>query len=544
MTENTQTLEKSKNIVLTLGSILDAMKSGEILFNHPLQRESEQWTPIMKSNFISDILQGNPIPALIFAEQVINGNARIWDLDGKQRCTNALKFMNDEFKISKKVRRWDIEYGVIIRDENGNMILDEYGFSQEERRVFDIRGKKFSQLPLELQKKFKKYNFDITQYINCSSEDIAYHIARYNEGKPMNVSQKGFIELGEYFAIKVKNIVAMPFFTETGHYTTKEATNGTLNRVVVESLMAINFMNNWSKDLKSMSNYLAENATDDMFTNLTEIIDSLTDVIDEDSEHVFNSKDSFLWFATYAKFSELCEDNEKFASFIKEFTNTLHGTEIDGVSYDDICVDKETGKTRSTKDKNIVIAKIEKLTQLLKLYLGVQVEDKDSNDYKDNVDSNIIEDNCEDVAEYTDYPIVDDENGNHYINTSFTQNATYQEVEEQPNNDLSVNEYLLNFVQDVLGEDVDSEDVELYESMVEDCVESNLPIYQTCKSALIALVGYACQLDLDKKFESWIDTIKYCNSSRYFSENQNISYAYLKKDFDIYCGNSSILASA
>ncbi|MCQ4991631.1 hypothetical protein NE599_22050, partial [[Clostridium] symbiosum] len=69
-----------------------------------------------------------------------------------------------------------------------------------EKQEFDIRGKKYSELPEELQDRFKEYNFEIVQYLNCSSEDIAYHIARYNEGKLMTVSQKGLTRLGEKFA--------------------------------------------------------------------------------------------------------------------------------------------------------------------------------------------------------------------------------------------------------------------------------------------------------------------------------------------------------
>ena len=83
-----------------------------IRFDHPLQRESGQWSPAMKGNLISDMLQGNPIPSLVFAEQVLNGLAIIWDLDGKQRCTNIHSFINDGYKISRNIRRWDIHYQV------------------------------------------------------------------------------------------------------------------------------------------------------------------------------------------------------------------------------------------------------------------------------------------------------------------------------------------------------------------------------------------------------------------------------------------------
>ena len=56
-------------------------------FDHPLQRESEQWSPSMKGNLISDILQGNPLPSLVFAEQVVN-SISIWMASrGAPMCT-------------------------------------------------------------------------------------------------------------------------------------------------------------------------------------------------------------------------------------------------------------------------------------------------------------------------------------------------------------------------------------------------------------------------------------------------------------------------
>ena len=165
---------------------------------------------------MSDILQGNPIPALVFAEQVINGISITWNLDGKQRSTNVKEFTEDKFRISKSVRRSLIKYQAIIKDENGEIIPDDNGFPQAEWREFDITNKKFSQLPVELQEKFMDYCFDVTLYMNCSDEDIAYHIERYNDGKQMASSQKGIIKLGEDYARMIKGISAMPFFKENG----------------------------------------------------------------------------------------------------------------------------------------------------------------------------------------------------------------------------------------------------------------------------------------------------------------------------------------
>ncbi|MBQ8592089.1 MAG: hypothetical protein IJ485_05025 [Lachnospiraceae bacterium] len=155
-----------------------------------------------------------------------------------------------------------IPYQATIRDENGKPILDSQGFPKSERRECDIRGKRFSELPEELQDKFNEYNFEIVQYLNCSTEDIAYHIARYNEGKPMTASQKGITRLGEEFATMVKEICNMPFFRELGGYKVSESNNGTMNRVVVESVMASNYLDDWKKKQEAFRNSLRDKEVD------------------------------------------------------------------------------------------------------------------------------------------------------------------------------------------------------------------------------------------------------------------------------------------
>lgn len=362
----TQTLEKSKPDKLSIASIIKKIDNCTIRFDHPLQRSSDQWNPTMRGNMISDILQNNPLPALVFAEQVINELAVIWDLDGKQRCTNAYSFKNDGYKISKNIRRWNISYQARVK-ENGCYKMDENGFPLIEKRVFDIRGKKFSQLPEELKDRFLEYNFEIVQYLNCSSEDIAYHIERYNDGRPMNASQKGITRLGEESAYMVKEISKMPFFKDLGGYRVSDENNGTIGRVIVESIMTTYFLDNWKKRQEDMCKYIRENATSTHFSGFMNMVDRLTEAGTEEVFNMFDSKDSFLYFGLFARFIESGLDDDRFISFMSALGKTLHKKEINGISYDSL-----NGK--STKDKYVVIAKINHLTELMTEYLNNGVD--------------------------------------------------------------------------------------------------------------------------------------------------------------------------
>lgn len=352
------TFETNKKEQYSVASIVKKMDDNTILFNHPAQRESDQWSPKMKSNLISDILQGNPIPALILAEQIIGGMNFIWNLDGKQRCSNVYSYIHDGYKISKAVRRNVIKYQSIIRDENGKPVLND-GLPTFEWKEFDIVNKKFSQLPAELQDKINEYCFDATLYLNCSSDDITYHIARYNDGKPMNQSQKGIIRLGEDYASMVKSISKMPFFTDCGTFTYKEDRNGTINRVVAESVMATNFIDDWKKNQEDMCEYICDNATPEMFDDLEDTIDRLTDIVEENHDELFNSKDAFVWFTVFSRFKKSGIDDDKFADFLTACVEKLHEKKVNGITFDDL------KGNRSTKDKSVIIKKINHIESLL-----------------------------------------------------------------------------------------------------------------------------------------------------------------------------------
>lgn len=356
-----QTSEKSKQKSYSISSIIRKMDSYTFRFDHPAQREAEQWSPKMKGNLISDILQDNPIPALVFAEQIVDGMVITWNLDGKQKCTNVYEYYHDGFRISRNVRRWLIRYQTVMKDKAGHVKLAG-SCPQYEWRECDIRGKKYSELPAELQERFHDYTFEVTQYLNCSSEDISYHIARYNEGKPMTQSQKGMAYLGEEFASMVKSISSMDFFKDKGGYKVSEFRNGTINRVVVESIMASNFLEDWKKQQEELCDYIRENANAEDFEQFEEMVERLSAVVNDDVAEMFDSKDSFLWFGLFARFCELGLPDEMFVEFMDMFWITLHEKAVDGVTFDDL-----NGK--STKDKNVVLGKMRHLERLMMDFL-------------------------------------------------------------------------------------------------------------------------------------------------------------------------------
>lgn len=474
MDQNLTTLETNKDTKLSVASIIKKIDNCTIRFDHPLQRSSDQWTKLMKGNLISDILQGNPIPEIVLAEQVINNLGLIWDIDGKQRCTNVHSFKNNEYKINKNVTRPIIEYQAIVRDENKKPILDEKGFPQSERRTFDIRNKKFSDLPEELQDKFLDYDFKIVQYFNCTSEDIAYHIERYNSGRPMNTSQKGLTRLGEVYAEMAKNISAMSFFTELGGYKVSESKNGTLDRVIVETIMAINFLDYWLKDQGDMCAYLKTHANEDMFDEMEDLIERLTAVGNEEFFNIFDSKNSFIYFTAFSKFTKFKLDDQRFVDFMIDFDKELHEKKVDGISFDEL-------NKKSTKDKSVVLSKIDQMVKLMEAYYGTNISEECKIEHEESKTT-------------------------------------------------------LEFVRENVDPNFEEEDVELFETTFDDytvSVDNNSPLLSPRnRQSFIALVAYAFLKECDNDMEYWM--IQYFNKHKKFIANQKENYLHMKEDLDEY----------
>lgn len=480
MSTTTQTMENCKTDRISIASIVKKIDRHTIRFDHPLQRESDQWTPSMKGNLVSDILQGNKLHPLIFAEQIINGVPIIWDLDGKQRCTNAYSYYNNGYKVSKNIRRWMIKYQTTKKDENGNDILDENGFPIAVNAEIDIRGKKFSDLPEELRDRFLDYSFNYDQYLNCSEEDIGYHIERYNDGKPMTSPQKGITRLGTEYAELVKSISNMPFFKDMGGYKVSEFKNGTINRVVVESIMTSNYLDKWNK-FDDMCKHIKENADITVFDDFEDMVERLEKVVTDDVSDMFNSKDSFLWFGLFARFVKTETDDRRFIEFMTEFVQSLHSKSVNGTSFDDIL------ESSNTKDKGIVTKKINHLINIMDEFL---VNKENSVDKQEIIDS------------------------------------------------------LVDFVANVVDVDkkVIEEDIEVYEDDLNALLDNTVKIGSKLRDkenrlSLLAMVAYSYKEDAD--LYEWF--AQYTKRDTYHID-QKVNFIHMRNDFEQYCKQHKLSA--
>lgn len=515
METKTTTSERTKSTSYSIESLSKQLRQHRLRDNHPLQRTSGQWNLLTKSELISDILQGNSLLQIVISEEIKAGIIMHWLIDGKQRSTNLKDYLEDGFAISKNVQRYMIEYQTDKTDEDGNVILNEDGFPIPESKTFDIRGKKFSQLPEELQDKFKDYQVPVMLNLNCTKKDIAYDIARFNRCRPMNVSQSGWLGLEESYAEYVDKILKMDFFKvdcDKSSYSNTNIKNGSLRRVIIEAIMTSKYLSHFDKDFGKMCIYLTENANESVFIDFYLTLEKLSNVLKGDTSDIFNNKNSFLWFALFDKFIECGVEDNKFNDFIQEFKETLHSKEIDGITYD--CLNGQKG----TKDRSSVTKRFNHLLTLMKEYLHIEdsVEESELDVIEDDLfDTEVVEESDDKkpiIAEVTEYSAIGNKEIEH-VSGEVVDNDT------------------LEFVKMCVDDGVTDADILDYEEDLDvvtlDVDNNSKLLDEVNHKSLIALIAYAYKMD--ENIDDWFkDYFKRTNT---YEIDQKRNYLHMRNDF-------------
>ena len=342
------------------------------------------------------------------------------------------------------------------------LVKDENGKTKFEDAEFDIRNKTFEQFPKELQKKFDEYQIETVIHENCDKEKIAIYMVRYNTRKNFTANQKQFLYVPK-FAEQIRDITSKEFFLNKCDIKDSEKEGGILERIAYESVMITNFLDKWNKTSNKNPLYINENATDEQFKKLNDNITRLENIVTDNTKSLFNARDSFIWFALFDKFTQTGFDDVEFNKFLNAFVAGLRDKVVDGKQFDRV---DDTG---STKDKANIIAKLHILETLMSEFLHISNEDL---------------------------------------------------------NEVSV----LDFVKENVNPDATDEDVEFYSEMLDDItleVDNDTKLLdEHNRPSLIALVGYACQNEIDDKLVEWIKSF-FVNNAMYIL-NQKENFIHMK----------------
>lgn len=349
--------DKTKKDTYMVKTLLNMFKRKQLNKNHPLQRKADQWTDEAKSGLVATVIKGEDVDSIKICEQILSSTEFIlWLIDGLQRLTVLESYRNNAFKIGKSL---EMPY-VYYQKENND--------GEMETIKYDLRGRYFEDLPEELQDAFDSYAIDVVKHLDCTDEEVAYHIGRYNRQTSMNTNQKNILPMYKVAGFIKKISDNNIFFEECGSYTEIEIRKGVVDRVVSESIMTMFHLDNWTKG-KTMSKFLNENATQKEFEIFESELDRLSKIIDKKTTgKLFNSKNSFIWFAAFHKFTRYGVDDSKFKDFLIAFQNDLHCKTFE--EYDNDSFDTYENN-KSTKDKKVVLAKLDILDKLMREYLHI-----------------------------------------------------------------------------------------------------------------------------------------------------------------------------
>lgn len=150
---------KKANIQWSAATLKRQVEGNMVSFDNAIQRNGV-WDLNRKSLLIHSMIAGYPIPAFFFSR---NSEKKYDGLDGKQRSTAIIQYMNDGFALT--------ETTPVVVDDNGYPVV--------------IAGKKFSELPEEFQNIIKDFSLTIYYFDDITDEEVHELFFRLNNGKPL-----------------------------------------------------------------------------------------------------------------------------------------------------------------------------------------------------------------------------------------------------------------------------------------------------------------------------------------------------------------------
>ena len=165
------------NIQWSGKTLYNMVKKEKVNFDNYVQRNLV-WDDERKSLFIHSMISGYPVPPFYAAR-----NEDQYDLlDGKQRSNAVVDFIDSKFEL-----KLDEDYGEITV-ENGETL--------------NLCGKKFEDLPEEIQDKIKDFSLTIYYFDGITDEEIEEMFFRLNNGKALSAIELTRVKAKSFDTIK------------------------------------------------------------------------------------------------------------------------------------------------------------------------------------------------------------------------------------------------------------------------------------------------------------------------------------------------------
>ena len=357
-------------------------------------------------------------------------------------------------------------------------------------------------MPEFLQKRFDKFNVNVTRFFDCTQEMIDYHLRNYNNHEAMSKNQYGITCVSNETSKHIKDISQKHTFMKNNiKCTNKSLKIGMPEEMVSRAIMTIKYIDDWKKESMDVYKFLDKNADESDFKHLTFLLDRLANVCDKGVKELFNTTNFNIWVAAFDKFIDYGMDDTWFVQFMKQFISELHSKQINGRSYDDV-------NTKNTKDKNTVKNKLSVIEDLMREYLHIE---ESVDEITEESEPETVEESSEKsvIAEVTEYSAIG--------------NVEIEHVEgEVIDNDT------LDFVKECVDKNVTDIDVSYYEddlNTITKDVQSKL-LDEVNRKSLIAVIAYAYMQD--ENYEEWFEN--YFKRVDTYDADQKKNYLNMRND--------------
>lgn len=473
--------DKIKRDTYMVSKLSGMINRGDLRENHPQQRKSGQWDNATRDNFIVTVIKNEDFDPIKICEQLTEEGVILWLIDGLQRSTTIANYKAGKFALGRKIDQWVIEYQEAVKGEDGIITYENISY--------DLRGKAYKDLPDKLKEDFDNCPVDFVKHLDCTDEEVGRHIVRYNSGRPMVAAQK----ISAYMhntAKYVKELSGHAFFNDCANYSQTADKNGTVDKVVSEAIMGLNFFESWNKNAKKIGKHINDNATEDMFKCFGNYLDRLLEVVTPQTGKLFSSKNALIWFMLFDRFSKRGLSDDKFQLFLENYeklkkikVKVSHKYMLakESGEYTDALSFAELDGCKSTKDKGVIEDKIFILETVM----------------------------------------------NNFLHTSFKENEDITGSQDVTIKDI---------IEEYVCKNIDDEDIELYEMMANDFSETIEDINSAFLSeenrpSFVALVGYADRIDKSQLLNKWLPQFE---KKQDLYTNQKQNFLHMKNDFEEY----------
>lgn len=192
-------------------------------FNHPIQRQSAQWSNEQQSLLIHSMLDNYPVPAVyIHKTESIEMDTKgrhhygYSVLDGKQRMTTVFSYIDGEFALAEDTPDVTIEGS-----------------------VYEIAGKFFDDLDEDVRQEILRFKFNIQAFEEVTDETIEEIFFRLNNSTPLTKPQKAKPLMGVNNSIFINEILESRFFKEKCNFTKRQLTQSADLCTLLQGMMLL-----------------------------------------------------------------------------------------------------------------------------------------------------------------------------------------------------------------------------------------------------------------------------------------------------------------